>query len=87
MITGNDKKILESVLGRRNSKEVLKILADKGIKSNNDKPFTSSYIRLVLNGSRENSDIELAYWEAYQNEKQKQAAIKKKREAAQQAAE
>ena len=81
MISQLDKQELSLTLGKNYSAAILLFLKSKEIVNPSTRePYSDSFIRQVMNGNKENVDIELSIWELYE-QRQKDiariAAIKK----------
>ncbi len=66
MITKEETKTLKERLKTNYIKDVLKELESKQITSKSGEPFSDTYISAVLNGRKENLDIEDAIFMVYQ---------------------
>ena len=66
MITKEETKTLKEHLKTNYIKDVLKELESKQITSKSGEPFSDTYISAVLNGRKENLDIEDAIFMVYQ---------------------
>jgi len=66
MITTEETRTLKVHLKTNYIKDVLKELESKSITSKSGEPFSDTYISAVLNGRKENLDIEDAIFMVYQ---------------------
>ncbi|MFD2568728.1 hypothetical protein [Pseudotenacibaculum haliotis] len=67
MITETERKKLRLLFQGYYAEDVLDILEEKKITNRNGKPHNLQYIRLVFQGVRNNSDIEVAIWQLAKN--------------------
>lgn len=66
MITAGQRNKMKKVFKKGYSKEVQKLLEEKGIRNKKGLPFSNSYITHIFNGRNTNNDIEETIIELYQ---------------------
>lgn len=81
MILKAEKSQIIKVFGKHYSKLIHAYLVKYGVKSKMEKPYTFSYIRMIVCGVESNSKVEAAILKAYQEEKQKLEEAQAKRNA------
>jgi hypothetical protein len=81
MITKENKLALKKMLGNKYTPKVLEILNENKIFSKKGVPFSSGYIRHVLNGKNENFQIEEVLFEVFKSRNDFHTELDKKRKA------
>lgn len=69
MISNKEKKKILKVLGNYYSEAVLEELHRLGVRNRNGLPHSDAMVRMVMNGSRENKEIEAAIFDAVARKK------------------
>jgi len=71
MVSPEDRSKLEKYLLPRYTVEVNRILKEKKINPEKERPYDPGHISNVLQGKYDNTDIEAAFWELYEARKEK----------------
>ncbi|CAA0157878.1 hypothetical protein [Tenacibaculum maritimum] len=79
MIKKREKSQIIKVFGKHYSKTIHTYLMKYNVKGREGKPYTFSYIRMIVCGIESNSKIEIAILKAYQEEKKKLEKAQAKR--------
>jgi len=76
MITKTDRKTLKKLLGANYAEEVLNCLNEKKITNQQGNPHKVEYICKVMNGVRNNRDIEIVFWQLAAEKKNELDSLK-----------